>query len=108
HPELLSSAIEEVIRYRSPFQYVFRATRQTVKMHGAVIPCGKRVLVMIGAANRDPQQFYDPERFDIGRTPNPHLAFGQGIHFCIGAHLARLEARVALEEFLANVASFER
>lgn len=107
-PELLSSAIEEVIRYRSPFQFVFRATRQTVRMHGAVIPCGKRVLVMIGAANRDPQQFYDPERFDIGRTPNPHLAFGHGIHFCIGALLARLEARVALEEFLANVAIFER
>jgi len=108
HPELLSNAIEEVIRYRSPFQFVFRATRQTVKMHGAVIPRGKRVLVMIGAANRDPQLFYDPERFDIGRTPNPHLAFGYGIHFCIGALLARLEARVALEEFLANVAIFER
>ena len=83
HPELLSSAIEEVIRYRSPFQFVFRATRQTVKMHGAVIPCGKRVLVMIGAANRDPQQFYDPERFDIGRTPNPHLAFGMGFIFAL-------------------------
>lgn len=108
HPELLSSAIEEVIRYRSPFQFVFRATRQTVKMQGAVIPRGKRVLIMIGSANRDPLQFHDPERFDIERSPNPHLAFGHGIHFCVGALLARLETRIALEEFLANVAIFER
>jgi cytochrome P450 len=108
HPELLPSSIEEVIRYRSPFQFVFRATRQTLKMRGIAIPRGKRVLVMIGSANRDPQQFSDPERFDIERSPNPHLAFGHGIHFCIGALLARLEARIALEEFLANVAIFER
>ena len=106
-PGLLPSAIEEALRYRSPLQYVYRATRQAVEIDGATIPAGKRVLVYIGSANRDPAQFADPERFDTGRNPNPHVAFGHGIHFCIGAPLARLEARVALEEFLAAVGEFQ-
>lgn len=106
-PGLLGSAIEEVLRYRSPIQFMFRGARQEVHMHGAVIPAGKRVLVMIGSANRDPKQFPDPERFDVGRNPNPHVAFGHGIHFCIGAPLARMEARIALQEFLGRVHHFE-
>lgn len=105
-PELLPSAIEELLRYRSPLQYVYRATKQAVEMHRATIPAGKRVLVYIGSANRDPAQFAHPDRFDITRDPNPHVAFGHGIHFCIGAPLARLEARVASEEFLATVRDF--
>jgi cytochrome P450 len=96
----LPQAIEEVLRYRSPGQIMFRATRREVELHGRRIPAGKMLLVGVGAANRDPAVFADPDRFDIGRDPNPHLAFGHGIHFCIGAPLARLEGRVALGELL--------
>ncbi len=99
-PGLLPSAIEEVLRFRSPVQAVFRQTRRDVEVHGRTIPAGKLVLVMIGSANRDPRQFPDAGRFDLGRDPNPHLAFGHGVHFCIGAPLARLEARVALTDLL--------
>jgi cytochrome P450 len=106
-PELLPSAIEEVLRYRSPLQWMPRATRRDVEMHGQVIPAGKLVLPMIGSANRDPQQFRDADRFDIPRDPNPHIAFGLGIHSCLGAPLARLEARIALADFLERVHGFE-
>ncbi|WP_437906470.1 cytochrome P450 [Sorangium sp. So ce327] len=102
-PELLPSAIEEVLRHRSPLQMVFRETRRAVEVHGQVIPAGKLVLPVIGSANRDPHQFHDPGRFDIGRDPNPHVAFGHGIHFCIGAALARLEARIALPDLLSRL-----
>ena len=80
HPTCVSSAIEEVLRYRSPVQWMPRATRCEVEMHGQVIPSGKLVLRMIGSANRDPKQFPDAGHFDITRDPNPHIAFGQGIH----------------------------
>lgn len=104
-PELLPAAIEEVVRYRSPLQMVFRTTRRLVELHGKQIPAGALVLVMIGAANHDPAVFSQPDRFDIDREHGSHLAshlgFGHGIHFCIGAALSRLEARVALPELLA-------
>jgi cytochrome P450 len=106
-PELLPSAIEEVLRYRSPVQWMPRATRREVEMHGRVIPAGKLVLPMIGSANRDPKQFRDPGRFDVSRAPNPQIAFGHGIHSCLGAPLARLEARIALGDFLERVQGFE-
>jgi cytochrome P450 len=106
-PELLPSAIEEVLRYRSPGQSMFRVPRRDVEVHGQVIPAGKLVLAMIGSANRDPKQFADAGRFDVARDPNPHLAFGHGIHFCLGAPLSRLEARVGLGELLASTRSFE-
>jgi cytochrome P450 len=99
-------AIEEVLRYRSPLQWMYRVTTRPVEVHGHVIPAGKLVLAMIGAANRDPGQFRDPGRFDITRAGNPHLAFGHGVHFCLGAALARLEARVALGDFLGRVRGF--
>ena len=105
-PELLPSAIEEVLRYRSPVQWMPRATRRDVEVHGKVIPAGKLVFPMIGSANRDPAQFQDPNRFDITRDPNPHLAFGHGIHACIGGPLARMEARIALADFLGRVKEF--
>jgi cytochrome P450 len=101
-PDLLPAAVEEVLRYRSPVQAMFRVTRREVEVGGQTIPAGKLVLAMIGSANRDPSCFRDADRFDAGRTPNPHIAFGHGIHFCLGAPLARLEARVALEELLAR------
>ena len=106
-PDLLPSAIEEVLRYRSPIQAMFRVARRDVEMGGATIPAGRFVLPMIGAANRDAGQFADPDRFDIGRAPNPHLAFGHGIHFCLGAALARLEGKIALADLLARMETFE-
>jgi cytochrome P450 len=104
--ELLPSAIEEVLRFRSPLQWVFRLAKRDVEMHGQVISAGKVVLAMIGSANRDPNMFRDPGRFDITRDPNPHIGFGHGVHFCLGAPLARLEARIALSEFLDRVGEF--
>jgi cytochrome P450 len=106
-PSLLPSAIEEVLRYRSPLQWVYRRTRRDIELHGQVIPAGRLVLTMIGAANRDRARFPDADRFDIAREPNPHIAFGQGQHFCLGAALGRLEARIALAEFLSRVDDFE-
>lgn len=99
-PDLLPLAIEEVLRYRSPLQWMFRVTKRAVELHGQTIPEGKLVLAVIGSANRDPRQFRDAGRFDITRDPNPHIAFGHGIHFCLGAPLARMEVRIALADFL--------
>jgi cytochrome P450 len=102
-PELLPTAIEEVLRYRSPLQAAFRQTRADVTMHGQTIRAGKLVLAMIGSANRDLRQFAAADRFDIGRDPNSHVAFGHGIHFCLGAPLARLEAKIALPDLLGRL-----
>jgi cytochrome P450 len=102
-PALLPPAIEEVLRYRSPLQWIMRTPRRDVDLHGQLIPAGKLVLPMIGSANRDPRQFPQAERFDILRAPNPHIAFGHGIHSCLGAPLARLEARIALSDLLARL-----
>jgi cytochrome P450 len=107
-PDLLGSAIEEVLRYRSPLQWMMRTPTRDVQMHGQTIPVGKLVLPMIGSANRDAAQFPDPDRFDIARTPNPHIAFGHGIHFCLGAPLSRLEAAIALTDLLQRLPHFER
>ncbi|HEV7226649.1 MAG TPA: cytochrome P450 [Pirellulales bacterium] len=106
-PELLPSAIEEVLRYRSPLQWMMRTPKREIEVHGQSIPPGKLVLAMIGSANRDPRHFEDPERFDITRDPNPHIAFGHGSHFCLGSPLARLEARIALADFLQRAKRFE-
>ena len=102
-PTLLASAIEEVLRFRSPAQMVFRQTTCAVRLHRTLIPANRLVLPVIGSANRDAAAFESPDRFDIARTPNDHLAFGHGIHFCIGAALARLQARVALEDVLGRL-----
>lgn len=106
-PELLPGAIEEVLRFRSPVQIVFRCTTRPVELHGRRIPAGKLVLAVVGYANRDSRQFKNAERVDITRTGSPHVGFGHGIHFCLGAALARLEARVALSCFLERVPYFE-
>ena len=96
-PSLIPSAIEEVLRYRSPVQSMFRAATGETEIGGAVTHPGQPVVAWIGSANRDEAQFPNAEVFDIERTPNRHIAFGYGIHFCLGAPLARLEARLALE-----------
>jgi cytochrome P450 len=105
-PQLLASAIEEVLRLRSPVQWIFRVTTRDVTLRGQTIPAGQLVIPMIGSANRDPQVFADPQRFDVERAPNPHLAFGHGIHFCVGAALARLEARIALPDLFTRLRGF--
>jgi cytochrome P450 len=106
-PNLLPSTIEEVLRYRAPVQWVLRATRRDVEVHGQTIPAGKIVLAMIGSANRDAKQFNDADRFDISRDPNPHVTFGHGVHFCLGAPLSRLEARIALTDLIERLSGFE-
>lgn len=102
-PQLLPLAIEEVLRYRSPVQAMARFTQVETQLHGQTIPAGKMVTVWIGAANRDEAQFEHAEVFMIDRDPNPHLAFGNGIHFCLGALLARLEAKIVLSAVLERL-----
>ena len=95
-PELWPSAVEEVLRFESSIQRGWRVVTEDLELHGERIRAGDLVFLMLGAANRDPAAFPDPDRFDPARTPNRHLAFGYGIHLCIGAPLARLEAPIAL------------
>jgi cytochrome P450 len=99
-PEMIDTAVEEILRFESPNQLGNRAATVECTVGGVVLAAGTRVNIGIGAANRDPEQFADPERLDLGRTPNRHVAFGSGAHLCAGMNLARLEARVALTHFL--------
>lgn len=99
-PSLVPAAIEEILRLESPSPAQARYVVRDVDLHGTVVPEGSTMLLLNGAANRDERHFDDPDRFDLGRDEGPHLAFGQGLHFCLGAALARLEGRVALEEIL--------
>ncbi len=101
-PELIKSTIEEILRYESSNQLGNRMATQAVEVGGVALPEGTPITLCIGAANRDPAQFVDPERFDIGRSPNRHLAFGSGIHQCVGMGLARLEGEIAISRFLAR------
>ncbi len=100
-PELMPSAIEEVLRFLSPVQGTKPMyPTEDIRLHGRTIPRGATVMPLLGAANRDPRTFADPDVFDIARTPNHHLGFGQGIHYCLGAPLARMEARIAVKNLL--------
>lgn len=101
-PELASSAIEELLRYDGPSNSMSRVVRVAHEVGGKRLAVGDRVFVMINAANRDAAQFPEPDRLDLARLPNRHLTFGQGIHFCLGAQLARLEARIAIPALLAR------
>ncbi len=97
-PSLVPSAVEEVLRFRSPVQLsLTRRTTDDVEIAGVIIPRGSTVVVALAGANREPGKFEEPDTFDIGRSPNRHLAFGNGGHFCLGAHLARVELEVAFD-----------
>ncbi len=108
NPDLIPSAIEEVLRYRSPVQRLIRITTTETTLGGQTIKAGQLVSPWLGSANRDPEQFPDPETFDIHRTPNRHVAFGHGIHFCVGAPLSRLEAKIALGMLLERFGNIRR
>ena len=96
NPDLIRSAVEELLRYESPVQYVTRVAREDIEICGVRLRQGEPILFLNAAANRDPQRFQDPDRLDLKRVNNSHLAFGAGAHFCIGSQLARLEGQVAI------------
>jgi cytochrome P450 len=102
-PTLIPSAIEELLRYDSPVQWTARITNADVEAGGRKIPSGSMVIAAIGAANRDPSHFPDPDRLDIARADNRHVSFGFGIHFCLGAPLARVEGQIALGTLLRRM-----
>lgn len=102
-PSLIPQLVEEGLRYHSPVQALFRQTTQTVEIAGTTIPANATVMPLLASANRDPRKFPDPERFDLTRNTDGHVALGHGVHFCLGAPLARAEARVALEALLPQL-----
>jgi cytochrome P450 len=105
-PDRVSNFIEEMLRLESPVKGDFRLARRSITIGGVEIPAGTTVMVMNGAANRDPRQFEDPDTFDVGRSnARRHIAFGRGVHTCPGAPLARAEARVSIERLLARTSS---
>ena len=106
-PTLIPAAVEEALRLITPLQLTARTTSREVTVHGVTIPAGGRVVLVPGAANRDERQFPDPDRFDITRGRSRHLGFGEGVHGCLGAPLARLEARIALEEALPVLGDYQ-
>jgi cytochrome P450 len=107
-PALIPTAIEEILRFLPPVWFLFRQTKSDVELAGQHIPANQMVLAWTASANRDPARFPEPDRFDIEREPNRHLAFGHGIHFCVGAPLARLEAKIALQMMLQQLKNLKR
>jgi pimeloyl-[acyl-carrier protein] synthase len=107
-PDLMPSAVEEMLRYESPIQRAtFRMTTVPVEIGGTMVPKGQQVSAVIGAANRDPEIFPEPETFDITRQPNRHVAFGFGAHFCFGAPLARAQARLGFSRLLERLPNLQ-
>ena len=107
-PGLIPGAVEEILRWANPLHYFRRTTTADATVHGVPIEAGQKVAMVYTSANRDGAVFADPHRFDIRRDPNPHLSFGIGEHFCLGAHLARLEGRVFFEELLSSFGRIEQ
>lgn len=101
NPDMINTAVEEILRHRGPVHSTKPGyATEDITLHGVTIPKGVPVMPLLGAANHDPRVFDNPQQFDIGRTPNRHLGFGHGIHFCLGAHLARAEARIAISSII--------
>jgi cytochrome P450 len=107
NPDLMKSAVEEVLRFESSNQLGNRIVTEDTTLGGVAMPKGTLVTIGIGGANRDPESFPDPDRFDVARNPTRHLAFGSGIHMCAGLSLARLEGRVAIERFLRRFPDYQ-
>jgi cytochrome P450 len=101
-PELIRTGVEEILRFESSNQLGNRVTTGPVTIGGVAMPAGTFITIGIGAANRDPAEFPDPDRLDVAREPNRHLAFGSGAHVCAGLNVARLEGRIAIGRFLAR------
>jgi cytochrome P450 len=106
-PSLIPGAVEEILRWANPLHYFRRTATADTVLHGVEIAAGDKVLMYYTSANRDEAVFDDPDAFDVHRHPNPHLSFGIGEHFCLGAHLARLEGKVFFEELLATFPTIE-
>jgi cytochrome P450 len=106
NPDLIKTAVEEMLRYESSNQLGNRMTTEPIELGGMMLSAGTSITLCIGAANRDPAQFPDPEAFDIARTPNRHLAFATGAHQCAGMALARLEGAIAVSRFLARFPNY--
>lgn len=106
-PDLLKTAVEELLRFDPPVQLTGRLAMEDIQIGDKVLRKGQQATMLIGAANRDPEQFPDPDRLDITRAENRHIAFGMGIHFCLGAPLARVEGQVAIGELVARTSSLE-
>jgi cytochrome P450 len=106
-PGLLPTAIEELMRFDSPLQLFERTATEDVEIDGVTVPAGQKIAALLGSANHDPAVFAEPETLDVGRTDNPHISFGAGIHFCIGAPLARVELQASFEALLTRASSLE-
>jgi cytochrome P450 len=100
---LVPRMLEETVRWDTPVQLLFRETTEEAKLPNGSIPAGSQVALLLGSAGRDPAVYEDPERFDVTRSPRPHLGFGYGVHFCLGASLARLEGKVAMEALVPEL-----
>jgi cytochrome P450 len=107
NPDLIPSAIEEILRYEPPASYIARYVMKDFTAHGVTIPAGSAALLAIGSATRDESAYEDPERFDITRPSRLNLGFGYGVHSCLGAALARMESRVALERLMRIMPRYE-
>ena len=103
NPDLIPMAVEEIVRHVSPVLNFVRTATEDTELRGTAIKKGEKVLMLYPSANRDSEVFDDPEAFKIDRDPNPHMGFGVGVHFCLGANLARMEIRVVLEEVLRRM-----
>ncbi|MCB1028725.1 MAG: cytochrome P450 [Microthrixaceae bacterium] len=106
-PELIPAAVEEVVRWVTPLNNFFRNVAHDTTLGGAEMSAGERLILLYPAANRDPAVFDEPGRFDVTRSPNPHLGFGQGTHFCLGANLARYELQILFEELTRRITGLE-
>jgi len=108
HPELIPQAVEEAVRFRAPAPMIVRFVKQDTEIRGVSLKKGEGVIAFLASANRDETKFERAHEFDIHRHPNPHIGFGHGIHFCLGAPLARLEAAIAIEALLKQYSSMEK
>ncbi len=105
-PALIPAAVEELLRFDAPLQWLTRVTTWDVKMRGTTIPAGSRVMLIWGSANRDERRWTEPDKLVLAREPKRHISFGEGIHHCLGAPLARIEVRIVLEELMPLVSEY--